>query len=133
MDAKQNLITTSSPLTLSTLVAQTNANTPTIRTTNIEFSDVASSGATLLSIKSGMTTFMSMAPTAGIKHFTYSDFNNNYVYNVKEISGIDNILGFGVFSAARGSYNYLQVSGGTYIRPTAPSVKGIYLGQASTT
>ncbi len=38
-----------------------------------------------------------------------------------------------MFSAARGSYNYLQVSGGTYIRPTAPSVQGIYLGQASTT
>ncbi|MFM7987932.1 MAG: hypothetical protein ACKPKO_52325, partial [Candidatus Fonsibacter sp.] len=30
-------------------------------------------------------------------------------------------------------YNYLQVSGGTHIRPTAPSVKGIYLGHASTT
>ena len=27
----------------------------------------------------------------------------------------------------------LKVSGGTYIRPTAPSVTGIYLGQASTT
>ncbi|MFM7985082.1 MAG: hypothetical protein ACKPKO_37770, partial [Candidatus Fonsibacter sp.] len=93
---------------------------------------MASSGATLVSIKSGTTTFMSMAPTVGIKHFTYSDFNK-YVYNTKEIHGIDNILGSGAFSAARGSYNYLQVSGGTYIRPTAPSVKGIYLGQASTT
>ena len=62
LDAKQNLITTSSTLTLSTLIAQTNVNTPTIRTTNIEFSDVANSGATLLSIKSGTTTFMSMAP-----------------------------------------------------------------------
>ncbi|MFM7990211.1 MAG: hypothetical protein ACKPKO_63940 [Candidatus Fonsibacter sp.] len=29
-------------------------NTPTLRTTNIEFSDVASSGATLLSITSGL-------------------------------------------------------------------------------
>ncbi|MFM7987118.1 MAG: hypothetical protein ACKPKO_48185, partial [Candidatus Fonsibacter sp.] len=38
-----------------------------------------------------------------------------------------------MFSAARGSYNYFQVSGGTYIRPTIPFVKGIYLGQASTT
>ncbi|MFM7984869.1 MAG: hypothetical protein ACKPKO_36670 [Candidatus Fonsibacter sp.] len=37
-----------------------------------------------------------------------------------------------MFSAARGSY-FLQVSGGTYIRPMAPSVKGIYSGQASTT
>ncbi|MFM7987774.1 MAG: hypothetical protein ACKPKO_51525, partial [Candidatus Fonsibacter sp.] len=38
-----------------------------------------------------------------------------------------------MFSAARGSYNYLQVSGGTNIIPAAPSIKGIYLGQASTT
>ncbi|MFM7987849.1 MAG: hypothetical protein ACKPKO_51910 [Candidatus Fonsibacter sp.] len=37
MDAKQKLITTSSTLTLSTRVALTNMNTPTIRTTNIEF------------------------------------------------------------------------------------------------
>ncbi|MFM7989984.1 MAG: hypothetical protein ACKPKO_62785, partial [Candidatus Fonsibacter sp.] len=54
-----------------------------VRATDIEFSDVASSGATLLSIKSGTTTFMSMALTVGIKHFTYSDFNNNHVYIVK--------------------------------------------------
>ncbi|MFM7978131.1 MAG: hypothetical protein ACKPKO_02350 [Candidatus Fonsibacter sp.] len=53
----QNLITTSSTLTLSTLVAQTNVNTPTIRTTNTEFSDVANSGATLLSIKTGNDHF----------------------------------------------------------------------------
>ncbi|MFM7977828.1 MAG: hypothetical protein ACKPKO_00805, partial [Candidatus Fonsibacter sp.] len=94
---------------------------------------MASSGSTALSIKSGASTIMTMSPTAGIKHFTYTDFNNNYVYNIKEINGIDNILGSGICSAARGSYNYLQVSGGTYIRPTAPTAKGIYLGQASTT
>ncbi|MFM7984838.1 MAG: hypothetical protein ACKPKO_36515, partial [Candidatus Fonsibacter sp.] len=87
MDNEQNLITTSSTLTLSTLVAHTNVNTPTIRTTNIEFSDVANSGATLLSIKSGTTTFMSMAPSVGIKHFTYTDFNKKCVYNIKEING----------------------------------------------
>ncbi|MFM7983546.1 MAG: hypothetical protein ACKPKO_29890, partial [Candidatus Fonsibacter sp.] len=115
LDTKQNLITTSTTLTLSALVAQTNVNTPTIRTTNIEFSDVASSGATALSIKYGASTIMTMSPTVGIKHFTYTYFNNNYVYNIKEINGIDNILGSGIFSAARGSYNYLQVSGGTYI------------------
>ncbi|MFM7985095.1 MAG: hypothetical protein ACKPKO_37835, partial [Candidatus Fonsibacter sp.] len=70
-------------------------NTPTIRTTTIEFSDVASSGATALSIKSGASTIMTMSPTVGIKHITYTDFNNNYVYNIKEINGIDNILGSG--------------------------------------
>ncbi|MFM7987494.1 MAG: hypothetical protein ACKPKO_50095, partial [Candidatus Fonsibacter sp.] len=63
--------------------------TPVVRTTYIEFSDVANSGATLLSIKSGTTTLLSMAPTVGIKHFTYSDFNSNYVYNIKEINGIE--------------------------------------------
>ncbi|MFM7977735.1 MAG: hypothetical protein ACKPKO_00325, partial [Candidatus Fonsibacter sp.] len=67
-------------------------------------------------------------------HFTYTDFNNNYLYSISDIVGIYKIIGgTGVFSAARGSYNYLQVSSGTYIRPTTPSVKGIYLGQASTT
>ncbi|MFM7977965.1 MAG: hypothetical protein ACKPKO_01505, partial [Candidatus Fonsibacter sp.] len=87
LDTKQNLITTSSTLTLSSIVALTNVNTPTIITTNIEFSDVASSGSTALSIKSGASTIMTMSPTAGIKHFTYTDFNNNYVYNIKEING----------------------------------------------
>ncbi|MFM7980305.1 MAG: hypothetical protein ACKPKO_13415, partial [Candidatus Fonsibacter sp.] len=128
LDTKQNLITTSSTLTLSTLVAP-----PTIRTTNIEFSDVASSGATLLSIKSGTTTVMSMAPTISIKHFTYSDFNSNYLYNTKEVNGLDNILGSGIFAATRGSFTYLQASGSSYLRPISPLVQGTYSGQASTT
>ncbi|MFM7984868.1 MAG: hypothetical protein ACKPKO_36665, partial [Candidatus Fonsibacter sp.] len=72
-------------LTLSSLVALTNVNTPTIRTTNIEFSDVASSGATDLSTKSGASTIMTMSPTVGIKHFTYTDFNNKYLYNISDI------------------------------------------------
>ena len=74
-----------------------------------------------------------MAPTVGIKHFTYSDFNNNYVYNIKEISGIDNILGSGICAATRGSFTDLQASGSSYLRPITPPVQGIYLGQASTT
>ncbi|MFM7990480.1 MAG: hypothetical protein ACKPKO_65295, partial [Candidatus Fonsibacter sp.] len=73
----------------------------------IELSD----GATDLSIKSGASTIMTMSPTAGIKHFTNSDFNNNYVYNIKEINGIYNILGSGIFAAPRGSFTYLQASG----------------------
>ncbi|MFM7990264.1 MAG: hypothetical protein ACKPKO_64210, partial [Candidatus Fonsibacter sp.] len=108
-------------------------NTPTIRTTNIEFSDVACSGATDLSIKSGASTIMTMSPTAGIQHFTYTDFNNNYVYTIKEINGIENILVFGIVAAPRGSFTYLQASGSSYLRPTAPTALGIYLGQASTT
>ena len=57
LDAKQDMITTSSTIALSTIVAQTNVNTLTIRTTNIEFSDVANSGATLLPMKSGNDYF----------------------------------------------------------------------------
>ncbi|MFM7978883.1 MAG: hypothetical protein ACKPKO_06165, partial [Candidatus Fonsibacter sp.] len=110
----------------------TYVNISNIITTNIEFSHVANSGATLLSLKFGTTTFMSMAPTVGIKHFTYSDFNNNYVYNTKEIYGIDNILGSGIFAAPRGSFTYLQAFGSSYLRPT-PLSQGIVLGQASTT
>ena len=49
------------------------------------------------------------------------------IYQVKIVSG------FGIFAAARGSYNYVQVSGGTYIRPTAPNNQGVYIGQASST
>ena len=76
---------------------------------------------------------MSMAPTVGIKHFTYSDFNNKYVYNIKEINGIDNILGSGICVATRGPFTYLQASGFSYLLPITPLVQGIYLGQASTT
>ena len=43
---------------------------------------------------------MTMSPTSGIKHFTYTDFNNNYLYNINDIVGINNIIGgTGVFSA----------------------------------
>ena len=38
-----------------------------------------------------------------------------------------------VFLSARGSYNYLQASGGTYLRPTTAGNRGIYIGQASST
>ena len=80
-----------------------------LRTTNIECSDVANSGATFLSIKSGAVTIMTMSFTFGITNFTYSDFNNNdiYIYNIHDITGVNNILGgSGVFSSARGSFTY---------------------------
>jgi hypothetical protein len=57
----------------------------------------------------------------GTTHFTYTDLNNIYIYNVNELLGISNTLGSGIVAAARGSFNYLQASGGTYIRPTTPS------------
>ncbi|MFM7989098.1 MAG: hypothetical protein ACKPKO_58270, partial [Candidatus Fonsibacter sp.] len=53
--------------------------------------------------------------------------------NIKEINGIENILGSGIVAAPRGSFTYLQASGSSYLRPTAPTAQGIYLGQASTT
>ncbi|MFM7984721.1 MAG: hypothetical protein ACKPKO_35900, partial [Candidatus Fonsibacter sp.] len=67
LDTKQNLITPSTNLTIGSLTAQTNVITPVLRTTNIEFSDVANSGATALSIKSGASTIMTMSPTDGIQ------------------------------------------------------------------
>ena len=74
-----------------------------------------------------------MSASTGIKHYTYTIFNNNDIYNVRNIAGINNILGSGIFAAARGSYNYLQASGGTYLRPTAPNNQGAHIGQASST
>ncbi|MFM7982324.1 MAG: hypothetical protein ACKPKO_23690, partial [Candidatus Fonsibacter sp.] len=50
----------------------------------------------------------------------------------KEIHGIDNILGSGIFAATRGSFTYLQASGSSYLRRTTPLVQCIYLGQVST-
>ncbi|MFM7984008.1 MAG: hypothetical protein ACKPKO_32255, partial [Candidatus Fonsibacter sp.] len=55
------------------------------------------------------------------------------MYNIKEIHGIYNILGSGIFAATRGSFTYLQAYGSLYLRPTTPPFQGIYLGQASTT
>ena len=45
----QLTITPSTKLTLASLTAQTHVITPALRTTNIEFSDVANYGATALS------------------------------------------------------------------------------------
>jgi len=71
----------------------------------------------------------------GIKCFRYAKFNNNDIYNLRDITSVRHILGEGdcVFSAARGAYNYLQVSGGTSLRPTIPIVQCIYKCNSSTT
>ncbi|MFM7985070.1 MAG: hypothetical protein ACKPKO_37695, partial [Candidatus Fonsibacter sp.] len=127
-----NLLAQRQP-TITSSTAQTHVITPVVRTTKIDFSDVANSWATILSVIFGTTTLLSMAPTVGIKHFTYSDFNNNYVYNVNAISGIKSVMGFGICAATRGSRAYLQASGSSYMRPITPLVQGLNLGQASTT
>ena len=39
-----------------------------------------------------------MSPSTGIKHYTYTNFNNNDIYNVRNIEGINSIIGgTGVF------------------------------------
>ena len=84
----QLTITPSTKLTLASLTAQTHVITPALRTTNIEFSDVANYGATALSIKVAASTIMTMSPTAGISRITYTDFDTSYVYNISGIIGI---------------------------------------------
>ncbi|MFM7987746.1 MAG: hypothetical protein ACKPKO_51385, partial [Candidatus Fonsibacter sp.] len=54
---KQPTITSSTNITIGCLTALTNVITQVVRTTDIEFSDVAYSGDMLLSIKFGTTTF----------------------------------------------------------------------------
>ena len=124
---KQNLINASTDLVVSSLTAQTHVSTPTLRATNIEFLD------TSLTIKTGSTYFTSMSPSTGIKHYTYTDFNNNHIINIRDITGVNNILGSGIFAATRGSFVYMSASGTTYLRPTAPNNQGVYIGQASST
>jgi len=124
---QQHKITTSTYLAVSSLTAQSYVSSPSLRATDIDFL------GTTLTIKSGSTYFTSMSASTGIKHYTYQDFNNNYIYNVNEITGINNIIGSGICAAARGSYNYRQVSGGTYLRPTAPNNQGVYIGNVRST
>jgi hypothetical protein len=88
---------------------------------------------TTLTIKSGSTYFASMSASTGIKHFTYTDFNNNNIININQIIGVTNILGSGNFAATRGSFVYMSASGTTFLRPTAPNNQGVYIGQASST
>ncbi|MFM7981789.1 MAG: hypothetical protein ACKPKO_20975 [Candidatus Fonsibacter sp.] len=78
---------------------------------------------------------LSFSPSIGIPYFRYAGLNNNDIYNIRDILSVRNIFGSGdcIFSAARGSYNYLQVSGGTYLSPTTPLVQCIYIGSSSST
>ncbi|MFM7987745.1 MAG: hypothetical protein ACKPKO_51380 [Candidatus Fonsibacter sp.] len=50
------------------------------------------------------------------------------MYNIKEINGIDNILGSDICAATRGSCTYLQASASSYLRPTTPTVQGVFFG-----
>ena len=132
---KGETISQTTNLNVASLTTATQIATPTIKTTNIDFLDVAGSGATDLTSRSNSIDLLWFSPSIGLKIFRYANFNNNAIYNLRDILSVRNIWGDGdcIFSAARGAYNYLQVSGGTYLRPTIPGVQGIYLGNSSST
>ena len=127
LTTKQNNITASTDLIVSSLTAQSYVSSPSVRATDIDFL------GTTLTIKNGSTYFASMSASTGIKHFTYTDFNNNNIININHIIGVTNILGSGNFAATRGSFVYMSASGTTFLRPIAPNNQGVYIGQASST
>ena len=88
---KQNNITASTDIIVSSLTAQAYVSSPSVRATDIDFL------GTTLTIKNGSTYFASMSASTGITQFTYTAFNNNYIYNVNEITGISSIIGSGIF------------------------------------
>ena len=51
-----------------------------------------------------------MSASTGIQHYTPTDFNNNYIYNVNEITGINNVIGSGLFFYS--SERFIQLSAG---------------------
>ncbi|MFM7983754.1 MAG: hypothetical protein ACKPKO_30965 [Candidatus Fonsibacter sp.] len=61
---------------------------------------MANSGAILLSINSGTTTLTSMAPTVFIT-FHILRLQQKYVYSIREINGIEQIIGSGIFSGTK--------------------------------
>ena len=73
------------------LSAITFAYTPTLRSTNIEFSDVATSGATGFIIKSGSLTFMAFNVSDGIH--VYKPF----LMSINALSGISSVSASGFF------------------------------------
>ena len=74
---------------------------------------------------------MSLSPSTGIHYFTYSDFKNNAIYNIGDIWGVTNVYGPGIIQGARGTFNYMQVSGGTGLRTEAPVTAGVFIGKSS--
>ena len=55
-------------------------------------SDVASSGATDLMIKSGTTSLMSLSLSTGIKYYTYTAFSNTAITNIGYTTFVAKIL-----------------------------------------
>ena len=84
-------------------------------------SDVASSGATDLMIKSGTTSLMSLSLSTGIKYYTYTAFSNTAITNIGYTTFVAKVLRCtGIIQESRRSFMYMQVSGITYLRTQTP-------------
>ena len=110
--------------------------TPTVRTRNIEFWDVDTSGSTNLNIISGADTFMSFSTiSTNVKINVFKPIlsvEDIQAGSLTTISGnISSTAGNiqtrdGTVGGARGTFNQLYVSGVKDV--TAPSSRGLYLG-----
>ena len=118
------------------LSALTHVYTPTVRTRNIEFWDVDTSGSTNLNIISGADTFMSFSTiSTNVKINVFKPIlsvEDIQAGSITTISGnISSTAGNiqtrdGTVGGARGTFNQLYVSGVKDV--TAPSSRGLYLG-----
>ena len=99
VDMKGKYISLASQLSTLTYVY-----TPTIRATNIEFWDVANTGATDLIIKSGFTNFMSFHTINGINIYKPIIMNSN------SLSGITSINASGDITGNKGSFDTLVIT-----------------------
>ena len=73
------------------LSALTHVYTPTIRATNIEFWDVANTGATYLIIKSGLTNFIAFNTINGINVYKPVLMNNIFLSGLSSITATGDI------------------------------------------
>ena len=97
--------------------------TPTLRTTNVEFWDVATTGYTDLTIKSGLTDFMTFNITNDINVY------KPIIMNCNSLSGITSITASGDITGNKGSFNTLAITGsGSTWKPITPTSRGVYLG-----
>ena len=71
--------------------ALTYVYTPTLRAPNIEFWDVANTGATDLIIKSGLTNFMAFETINGINMYKPLLMNNNSLSGITTITASSDI------------------------------------------
>ena len=104
------------------LSALTYVYTPTIRATNIEFWDVATTGDTDFKIKSGATNVMSFNTSNGINVY------NPIIMNSNSLSGIIGITASGDITGNKGSVDTLVITGTSTWKPLTPTSRGAYIG-----